>query len=333
MTRSNDTPAYAAPGAQDATPAAPRYRFLVTGGTGFLGQALCGMLLAQGHQLTLWARSAAKVKQRYGQSVACVTTLSDLGPGATFDAILNLSGEPVLGPRWSDARQRVLHASRSGVTQALVDWVGAAQHRPAWLLSASAIGYYGVQAAGDAAALGEDAPSQGIFMSELCQRWERTAEGMAAHGVAVAVIRLGVVLGTQGALPKMLQPFRLGLGVQMGGGDQMLSWIHLDDVLGAVAHLLEQWQATPANPPAGAYNLTAPHPVSQREFTQTACKVLRRPLSIPVPAALLGLMLGEQAALLTQGQRVIPQRLLAEGYRFRFERFEAALRAVERLNR
>jgi uncharacterized protein len=326
MTPWNDTPA------QVESPASSRHHILVTGGTGFLGQALCGMLLAQGHQLTLWARNAAKVRQMYGQAVQCVSTLSELAPDVAVDAILNLSGEPVLGPRWSHARQQVLHASRSGVTQALVDWVGTAQHRPAWLLSASAIGYYGVQAAGNTAALGEDAPPQAIFMSELCQRWERTAEGMGAHGVAVAVMRLGVVLGSQGALPKMLQPFRLGLGVQMGRGDQMLSWIHLDDVLGAVDHLMGQWQATPAHPPAGAYNLTAPHPVSQREFTQTACKVLRRPLSIPVPAPLLGLMLGEQAALLTQGQRVVPQRLLAEGYRFRFDRFEAALRAVERLS-
>ena len=186
--------------------------------------------------------------------------------------------------------------------------------------------------AGDRAALSEDAPPQAIFMSELCQRWERTAQGMAAHGVAVTAMRLGVVMGRQGALPKMLQPFRLGLGVQMGGGDQMLSWIHLDDVLGAVQHLINQWQANPAKPPAGAYNFTAPHPVSQREFTRTACTVLRRPLSVPVPAALLGLMLGEQAALLTEGQRVIPQRLLTEGYRFRFERFEAALRDIEHVN-
>ena len=330
MTRLHDTTAPAA--ATATSTAVPRHRILVTGGTGFLGQALCSMLLAQGHRLTLWARSKAKVSQIYGNALNSVTALSDLGPDDAFDAILNLAGEPVLGPRWSEARKQVLHGSRSGVTQALVDWVAAARHRPAWLLSASAIGYYGVQAAGDPAALSEEAPPQAIFMSELCQRWERTAQGMAAHGVAVTAMRLGVVMGRQGALPKMLQPFRLGLGVQMGGGDQMLSWIHLDDVLGAVQHLINQWQANPAKPPAGAYNFTAPHPVSQREFTRTACTVLRRPLSVPVPAALLGLMLGEQAALLTEGQRVIPQRLLTEGYRFRFERFDAALRDIEHVN-
>lgn len=331
MTRLNDTAAQAAPAPAPApaSTATPCCRILVTGGTGFLGQALCGMLLAQGHRLTLWARSTSKVSQMYGNAVKSVTALSDLGPDDAFDAIVNLSGEPVLGPRWSAARQQILHASRSGVTQALVDWVGTARQRPAWMLSASAIGYYGVQAAGDPAMLSEKAPPQAIFMSELCQRWEHTAQGMAAHGVAVAVMRLGVVLGKQGALPKMLQPFRLGLGVQMGGGDQVLSWIHLDDVLGAVQHLINQWQANPAKPPAGVYNFTAPHPVSQRDFTRTACKVLRRPLSVPVPAALLGLMLGEQAALLTEGQRVVPQRLMAEGYRFRFERFEAALRDIE----
>ncbi len=298
---------------------------LVTGGTGFIGQALCRMLLAQGHRLTLWVRNPHKGRKMYGDAVRCITQLTELH-ATPVDAVLNFSGEPVLGPRWSPARQQVLHASRSGVTQALVDWVAQAAHKPRWLLSASAIGYYGVQPPDDPAALGEGAPPQPIFMSELCQRWEQAAQGMAAYGVAVATVRLGVVLGQQGALPQMLRPFRLGLGTQMGAGDQVLSWVHLGDVLGAVAFLLAQLDSAPAT---GAYNLTAPQPVTQREFTRTACKVLHRPLAVPVPAALLTLLLGEQATLLTDGQRVLPQRLLAEGYRFRFETLEAALKDLE----
>lgn len=301
------------------------HHILVTGGTGFLGQALCRMLLAQGHQLTLWVRHLDKGRRMYGDAVRCITQLAEL-QDTPVDAILNFSGEPVLGPRWTPARQQVLHASRSGVTQALVEWVAQLAHKPRWLLSASAIGFYGVQAVDNPGALGEGAPPQPIFMSELCQRWERTAQGMAAHGVAVATVRLGVVLGAQGALPQMLRPFRLGIGTQMGGGDQVLSWVHLEDVLGAVAFLLAKLDSTPA---VGAYNLTAPQPVTQREFTRTACKVLHRPLAVPVPAALLQLLLGEQATLLTDGQRVVPQRLLAEGFRFRFDTFEAALRDLE----
>lgn len=312
-----------------ATTANPVHSILMTGGTGFLGQALCRSLLAQGHRLTLWVRSRAKGVQMYGQAVQLVTSLAELGPDAAFDAIFNFAGEPVLGPRWSPARQQQLHASRSGVTQALVDWVAQAAQRPRWLLSASAIGYYGTQPPGDPAALGEDAPPQPIFMSELCQRWEHTAQGMAALGVAVATLRLGVVLGTQGALPKMLQPFRFGLGTQTGRGDQVLSWVHLDDVLGVVGHLLSRLDAAPALLPSGPYNLTAPLPITQREFTHIACTVLHCPLALPVPGALLDMLLGEQATLLTEGQRVVPQRLLGEGYRFRFEHFEAALRDIE----
>ncbi|MCX7277736.1 MAG: TIGR01777 family oxidoreductase [Burkholderiales bacterium] len=313
-----------------SAPNVPPLHILLTGGTGFLGQALCRALLLQGHRLTLWVRNAEKAEALFGTAVRHVTRLADVAPDDMPDVLLNFSGEPILGPRWSPQRKQQLHASRSGVTQALVDWVAASARKPRLLLSASAIGYYGIQAPGDAAALGEDAPPQPIFMSELCQRWERTAQGMAAHGVAVACVRLGVVLGLKGALPEMLRPFRLGVGTRMGRGDQVLTWVHLDDVVAGVLHLLAQLHQSPDMPPSGAYNLTAPHPVSQQEFTDTVCRVLHRPLALPVPAALLQLMLGEQACLLTEGQRVVPRRLLADGYHFRFERLEAALQDLER---
>ena len=307
----------------------PSYKLLVTGGTGFLGQALCRMLLAQGHQLTLWVRDAAKAERLYGQTVRAVIRLDQLAPDEDFDAILNFAGEPVLGPRWTAARKQVLHASRSGVTQGLVNWVARAEYKPRLLLSASAIGYYGTQPPGDPAALGEDASDQPIFMSELCQRWEQAAQRMASHGVAVVTLRLGVVLGQQGALPKRLQPFRLGVGMHMGRGDQVFSWVHLDDVLAVVSRLLGRLTTTPDALPSGPYNLTAPLPITQSEFAHIAGSVLRCLVALPVPAALLDMLLGEQASLLTEGQRVVPQRLLGEGYRFKFEHFEAALRDIE----
>jgi len=313
-----------------STPGVSPLHILLTGGTGFLGQALCRALLLQGHRLTLWVRNAEKAEALFGTAVRHVTTLSDVAPDDMPDVLLNFSGAPILGPRWSPRRKQQLHDSRSGVTQALVDWVAASARKPRLLLSASAIGYYGIQAPGDAAALGEDAPPQPIFMSELCQRWEHTAHGMAAHGVAVACVRLGVVLGLKGALPEMLRPFRLGVGTRMGRGDQVLTWVHLDDVVAGVLHLLAKLHQSPDMPPSGAYNLTAPYPVSQQEFTDTVCRVLHRPLALPVPAALLQLVLGEQASLLTEGQRVAPRRLLADGYHFRFERLEAALQDLER---
>jgi len=298
---------------------------LITGGTGFIGQELCRALLADGHKLTLLARDPLKTAYLFEGRVHCVTGLSDddLDPGTRFDVVINLAGERILGPRWTPARRHKLIESRIGTTIALVGWIARATHKPGLMISASAVGYYGVQDPGDPTALTETSASQADFVSGICQRWEDAARGVSTCSVPLAILRLGIVLGHQGALPLMRLPFLAGVGGRLGSGRQVVSWIHIEDVLGAIAHVM-------ANPDAasveGVYNLTAPQPVTQNEFARTLARVLHRPSLLPMPAGMVRIALGEQAMLLLQGQRAWPSRLLKDGYLFHFPELEPALR-------
>jgi uncharacterized protein (TIGR01777 family) len=296
---------------------------LITGGTGFIGQGLCRALLADGHELTLLARDPLKTAYLFGGRVHCVTQLYDLDPGTRFDVVMNLAGERILGPRWTPARRRKLIESRIGTTGSLVAWIGQATHKPRLMISASAVGYYGVQDPSDPAVLTEAAAGRQDFVSEICRRWEDAARGVSTYGVPLAILRLGIVLGHQGALPLMRLPFLAGMGGRLGSGRQVVSWIHIEDVLDAIAHIM-------ANPNArsveGIYNLTAPQPATQSEFARTLARVLHRPSLLPTPAGILRLILGEQAMLLLEGQRASPARLLKDSYRFHFPELEAALR-------
>lgn len=297
---------------------APR-TFLITGATGFIGRKLVGVLLEAGHQVTVLTRQPREASRMFMGRTQCIDTLDQLDPARRIDIVINLAGAPVLGPRWSAARKAALRESRTGLTGRLVAWIGRAEHKPALVLSASAIGYYGVQPEGDDSVLTEDAPAQPIFMSDLCREWEQAARGAEAYGVPVAYLRIGVVLGLRGALPKMLLPIKLGLGGPLGGGRQWLSWIHVEDVIGAMAHLCRHGGT-------GPYNLTAPEAHTQAQFSLTAAKVWRRPHGFPTPALPVRLLLGEQAGLLLQGQRVAPARLIASAYAFRHPTLEGALR-------
>ena len=186
------------------------------------------------------------------------------------------------------------------------------------LLSASAVGYYGVQPPGDDTLLTEDAAPQPVFMSDLCREWEQAAQGAAAHGVRVAAMRIGVVLGAQGALPMMLLPVKLGIGGPMGGGAQWMPWIHVDDVVRAAAHLCRIGAE-------GAYNLTAPETLTQAQFGRVAAGVWRRPYGFPTPGFPMRWMLGEQATLLLDGQRVSAARLQDSGFAFSYPQLATAL--------
>jgi len=189
------------------------------------------------------------------------------------------------------------------------------------LLSASAIGYYGTQPRGDDTVLTERSGPQPMFMSDLCREWEAAAHQAEAYGVRVACMRFGLVLGRQGALPMMLLPIKLGMGGPLGGGDQWLSWIHVDDLIAGVAHLWRQRGA-------GSYNFTTSDSLPQAAFSKVAASVLRRPSVVPTPGWPMRLLLGEQADLLLEGQRVAPSRLQAEGFVFRYPTLEAALRSI-----
>lgn len=293
---------------------------LVTGGTGFIGRQLVARLLEQGHRVTVFTRRARLPADMAHPRLQACSRLD--GVAEPVDAVVNLAGARILGWPWTAGRRAELMRSRVDLTRGLVEWLAGLAHKPRVLVSASAIGYYGIQAAGDERALTEADPPQPVFMSDLCRTWEEAAAGAVGLGVRVACLRLGLVLGRGGALPMLLLPVRLGLGGRLGPGRQWLSWVHIDDVLAAVAHA---WQAD--GPPAcSVYNVTAPQQVTQLEFTRTAARVLHRPSVLATPAAPVRLLLGEQSDLLLEGQRVHPARLLDEGFTFRHPLLEGALR-------
>jgi uncharacterized protein (TIGR01777 family) len=302
---------------------------LVSGATGFIGRHLVHALLADGHQVTVLSRHPERALQLFHRRVAAIASLTGFAPTPPVQVVVNLAGARILGPRWSDRRKTVLRESRTRLTNQLVQWMAAASHKPELLLSASAIGYYGIEPQGDDTPLTEDSPPQAIFMSQLCQEWENAAEGASALGVRVVRMRFGLVLGEQGALPMMMLPIRLGLGGPLGSGRQWLSWIHVDDLLRAIAHIWRRHaRAESAAGEAGAYNFTAPQAVPQQQFSATAAELCHRPCILPTPAFAMRLLLGEQADLLLEGQRVTPQRLQAQGFAFVYPELRGALASL-----
>lgn len=295
---------------------------LLTGATGLLGRALCSALLAQGHRLTVLSRRAERVPALCGASVRAWRSLDDWTPGNDFDAIVNLAGAPIIDLPWSAARKERLWQSRVELTRQLVAAIKRAEHPPGVLLSASAIGYYGDR--GETACSDKQpcASQAEDFGARLCAAWEAAASDASGLGVRVCLLRTGLVLSSAGGLLRRLRlPFSLGLGGRLGQGQQWMSWIQLDDWVGAVLHLLH------ADALQGPFNLVAPHAVRNAEFTAALAAALHRPACLPVPAPLLQLLLGERAYLLLGGQRILPDRLLESGYRFRYDEIHAALRA------
>jgi uncharacterized protein len=303
--------------------------FLITGATGFIGQKLVRALLADGQRVTVLSRDAKRASALFEGGVTSITSMADLPMNQVIDVIINLAGARILGWRWSAARRQVLLQSRIATTHSLVEWIARAEKKPRLLLSASAIGYYGVQAQGDHTELGEDSPAQSIFMSTLCQEWEATAHQAAGFGVAVKCMRFGVVLGQQGALPMMLLPIKLGIGGPLGSGEQWQAWIHINDLIRGIAFLLRSTdEGLTEAARSEAYNFTAPECLQQKQFAQIAAGVLHRPSFMPTPAFPMRIALGEQADLLLEGQRVVPKRILEQGFTFTFPDLKSALEDI-----
>lgn len=288
---------------------------LMTGGTGFIGSALLEQLLVGGARVTVLSRQNLPDRE----SVRYVSSLAEIQADEVFEVFINLAGESLAEGRWTARRKQVLFDSRIRLTEELVALSQRLQQPPATVLSASAIGFYGHH--GDER-VDESGTCNDGFSHQLCSRWEQAAKGFAAPGVRVVTMRLGVVLGPeQGALREMMRSFTFGVGSWVGSGRQWLSWIHRADVVAAIEFLLAN------DTLSGAFNLTAPEPVTHREFCRSAAAVKTVLLSLPVPGPVLRLALGEMAEeLLLNGQRVVPTRLLASGFRFHYPHLDAALR-------
>ncbi|MDI3258760.1 MAG: TIGR01777 family oxidoreductase [Sinobacteraceae bacterium] len=289
-------------------------RYLITGGSGFIGTALCRALAETGAELTVLTRDPARARLRLPEGVRLVTDLARAG-GA--DVAINLAGENLAQGRWSEARKRLLRDSRIATTRALCAWIERQSPRPRVLVSASAIGYYGAR--GDEP-LDENAAPGEDYAARLCRDWEAEALRAEPFGLRVCRLRLGVVLDRDGgALARMLPAFRWGLGGPIASGRQWLSWIHRSDVVALIRWCVDRPTVR------GAYNATAPHPVTNAEFARALGRALQRPAFLRMPATALKLLLGEMAQLLITGQRVLPARLLAEGFAFSFPELSDAL--------
>ena len=288
-------------------------KILVTGGTGFIGSALCRVLLARGEQLTVLTRQPDLVSY----PMRAIASFKELSGKEGFDAIINLAGEPIADRPWTEQRRKALRDSRIALTQALYNYVAGCKSRPSLLISASAIGFYGDQ--GDHI-LDESSEAINDFAHQLCRDWEFEATRFEALGVGVCVLRIGLVLGPGGGfLQRMLLPFRCALGGPLGDGQQWMSWVHRDDVIGIILFLLDHQVLR------GVFNATAPHPVTNNDFTQSLATQLRRPAFFRVPALLLRLGLGDLSLLLLGSQRVHPVQIEQAGYQFKYRRLQKAL--------
>jgi len=290
---------------------------LITGGTGFIGGALTKSLIKQGHTVTVLSRSPDKVTKLCGPGVATLTSLNRLNAEDHYQVIINLAGAPIVGARWSKARKQEIRDSRIGLTEQLITCIARMEIKPELLISGSAIGYYGNQ--GDTV-LSEQATPYEDFSQQLCADWEAVAKQAEQFGVRVCLIRTGLVIAQGGGfLQQMLLPFRLGLGGRLGDGRQWMSWIHRQDWINIALAMMADTTMH------GAYNATAPNPVTNAEFTRLLAQCLNRLALLPIPACVLKIMLGEMSQLLLGSQRVVPERLLAQGFKFEYEDIAAAL--------
>lgn len=298
-------------------------RVIITGGTGLIGRAVAADLLRDQHEVIVLSRRPAQHQSQMPPGVRLETWdgRSAAGWGALVDgadAIINLAGAGIADERWSRKRKELIVQSRVQAAQAVVEAVRAAPRKPAVVLQASAVGYYGPR---QDEMVVEASPAGQDFLAQVAQEWEKAVAPIRASGVRLIIMRTGLVLSREGgALPQLLRPFKFMAGGPMGSGEQWYSWIHITDQVRAMRFLLE-------NPHAeGVYNLTAPAPVTNQVFANTLGHVLERPSLLPTPAIALKLMLGEMSTMVLDGQRVIPERLHKAGFQFRYSTLEHALR-------
>lgn len=295
-------------------------QLLITGGTGLIGRHLIPRLLQLGHQVNVVTRDVAAARGKLDERVGLWSGLDQQSDLNGIEGIINLAGEPIADKRWSASQKQQLCESRWQITEQLVSLIHASSTPPAFLISGSATGFYGDS--GEVIVTEED-PGQDEFTHTLCARWEQLALKAESEQTRVCLLRTGVVLAREGgALEKMKLPFRLGVGGPIGSGKQYLPWIHIDDMIDAIIWLMDHPSLR------GPFNMVAPYPVRNEQFAATLGQVMHRPAFMRTPAAAIKLMMGESAVLVLGGQHVLPKRLEASGFTFRWYDLQQALQDV-----
>ena len=295
-------------------------KILISGSSGLIGSAAATALKSDGHNVVHLVRPGKPPNPGDVQWDPMRATV-DVAALEGVEVVIHLSGAGIADGRWTEERKQLLRSSRIDTTRVLVDSLSRLKQKPRVLIVASAIGYYGNR--GDEI-LTESSTTGTDFLALVCRDWEAEASRAAARGIRTVMLRTGVVLsGKGGALPKMLTPFKLGVGGRLGSGQQWMSWIAIEDVVGIIRNAIANEQVS------GPVNVVAPNPVRNEEFTRLLAAMLHRPAIFPAPAFMLRLAMGEMAdAVLLGSDRVKPERMLAAGYKFRFEILEPALRAA-----
>lgn len=304
-----------------------KHTILIAGGTGLIGNALQSMLTDKGYHVRLLTRTPKGPNQFFWNPAHCPASAFGSLPDDAINrqalegvhAVVNLAGAGIADKRWTPARKRELLESRIRSTNLIVRAIEEMNHKPAVLVNASAIGYYGNS--GERLMTENDLPVEEAFMVDLCEKWEKIAALAQVHGIRTAVIRIGVVLAREGgALPQLDQPLRWGVAPYFGDGQAWWSWIHLKDICKMFIWAIENQQVN------GIYNGVAPHPVRNLELVREIIKAKKaKALALPVPAIAMRMALGQMSAVVLNSNRISAQKALEAGFQFEFDRIDAAL--------
>ena len=296
-------------------------KVLIFGGSGFLGRNLIEELLALGYQVCVVTRNRQKTVSNLGNKVQVIewdknshlVTTNEL---REIDVVINLAGESIGNRRWSNSVKQEILASRIRTTHVIVTAINNRTIQPKVLINASAVGYYGSRENDEITEIEE--PGQD-FLSQVCRDWEGEAYKVQNDSTRVVTIRIGVVLGSEGALNRMVLPFKFYIGGPLGTGNQWLSWIHIKDLTSMIRFVIEHQELT------GPINATAPEPVTMRNFCHVLGDVMNRPSWLPAPELILKIALGQMSEMLLHGQRVVPHKIIEAGFNFQFPDLRSAL--------
>ena len=293
---------------------------LITGGTGLIGRHLIPRLLLLGHQISVVTRDVASARDKLDARVSLWSGLAQQHDLNGIDAVINLAGEPIADKRWTPQHKQQLCESRWQITERIASLINASSAPPAVLISGSATGFYGDT--GDLVMTEED-PGHEEFTHTLCARWEQLALSARSARTRVCLLRTGVVLAKEGgALSKMKLPFKMGIGGPIGSGKQYIPWIHIDDMVNAILWLLDNENLH------GPFNMVSPWAVRNEQFAAMLGHAMHRPAFMRTPASAIKMMMGESAVLVLGGQHVLPKRLEASGFGFRWYQLDEALADV-----